>query len=55
MTKLRDHLGVDRDTGVGRKYQLLLPFDQPIELEVRVSPQRADTVQFEVQLKEIAS
>jgi transcriptional regulator with XRE-family HTH domain len=32
-------------------YQLLLPFDEPINLEVRMSPRHADTIHFEVQLK----
>ena len=62
MTKLRDHLGIpigtyeDRDApSEGQAYQLLLPFDRPIELELRVNPKRADTVQFQVRLKDIAS
>jgi transcriptional regulator with XRE-family HTH domain len=33
-----------------RTYQLQLPFDQPINLELRVFPQRADTIHVEVQL-----
>lgn len=32
-------------------HQLTLPFDQPINLELRVSPQRADTILFSVQWK----
>jgi transcriptional regulator with XRE-family HTH domain len=32
-------------------YQLQLPFEQPIDLELRISPQRADTIHLEVQLK----
>jgi len=30
-------------------HQLRLPFESPINLEVRISPQRADTVRFAVQ------
>jgi DNA-binding XRE family transcriptional regulator len=37
--------------GEGTTYQLLLPFDQAINLEVRVSAQKADTIHFEVQLR----
>jgi transcriptional regulator with XRE-family HTH domain len=61
MTKLRDHL----DVPIGSTdeveipqvitYQLLLPFDQPIGIEVKVAPGRQNSVQFEVQLKNIAS
>lgn len=32
-------------------YQLQLPFDQPINLELKISPQRADTLQVELHLK----
>ena len=62
MAKLCDHLripiGTSEDVDApseGRTYQLLLPFDQPLELELKVSPKRADTVQFQVQLKGVAS
>jgi DNA-binding XRE family transcriptional regulator len=36
-------------------YQLLLPFDQPIHLDLKVLPQTADTIHFEVRLKRNAS
>lgn len=61
MTKLRDVLGVpigsneDLDAPEPTTYQLLLPFDRPIGIELKVAPQRADTVQFQVQLKNLAS
>ena len=66
MTKLRDHLQMPIGTneeatevlnaqpGHQNLYQLALAFDQPIELELRVMPQKADSVQFQVRLKDIA-
>lgn len=62
MTKLRDHLGLpigsDEDadaTAERRSYQLLLPFDQVIEVHLKVLPKSADAVQFEVQFRDFAS
>jgi transcriptional regulator with XRE-family HTH domain len=59
MTKLRDHLNMPIGSNEGPEapdngqvYQLLLPFEQPIDLELRVTPKRADAVQFEVRLIE---
>lgn len=43
--------GQAEEQGESLTYQLLLPFDRPINLELRVSPQRADTIHLEVQLK----
>jgi transcriptional regulator with XRE-family HTH domain len=37
--------------GEGTTYQFLLPFDQPINLELRVSAQKADTIHFEARLR----
>jgi transcriptional regulator with XRE-family HTH domain len=39
----------------GRTVQLPLPFDPPIHLELRISPQRADTLHFEVVWKDKVS
>jgi transcriptional regulator with XRE-family HTH domain len=36
-------------------YQLILPFDQPISLELKMSPQKAETIHFEVRFKRTAS
>ncbi len=61
MTKLHDHLGVligtqeDNSSRSESVYQLTLPFDQVINLEVRVGPKRADAVQIQVQLRSLAS
>jgi DNA-binding XRE family transcriptional regulator len=43
----------DREAAQGESltYQLLLPFDQPINLELRVSAQKADTIHFEARLR----
>jgi transcriptional regulator with XRE-family HTH domain len=38
-----------------RSYQMVLPFGHDSNIELRVSPQRADTIRFEVQLHEKAS
>jgi hypothetical protein len=62
MTKLHDHLAMPIGAieppletptaeAVDRTYQLGLPFDQPINLELRVSPSGTDPVQFEVHIK----
>ena len=32
-------------------YQLHLPFEAPVNLEVRIAPKRADTIHFAVQVK----
>jgi hypothetical protein len=58
MTKLRDHLripiGTNESTESNR--QLLFPFDfERFAVELRIEPQRADTVQFQVRLKDIAT
>jgi transcriptional regulator with XRE-family HTH domain len=62
MTKLRDHLQMPIGTSEDaiapiddRTYQFLLPFDPPIDLELKVTPKRPDIVQFQVQLKSAAS
>ena len=41
--------------GEEQSYQLSLPFSPPISLELRVSPQRADTIHFAIQWKNKAS
>ena len=63
MVKLRDHLhmpiGTDeapqeanRSLEVG--YQLVLPFDQPANLELKVTRKSEDVVQVELRLKALA-
>ena len=62
MTKLRDYLQVpigtqendDQQAGLN-SYQLVFPFDRTINLEVRISPQRTEAVQVQVQFKSVAS
>jgi hypothetical protein len=63
MIKLRDHLqmpiGTDevaQETSgwVEVGYQLVLPFDQPTNLELRVTRKTQDVVQLEVRLKGLA-
>lgn len=48
---LSDGTPAERD----HSYQMLLPFGQASNLELRISPQRADTIRFEVQLHDRAS
>ena len=56
LPKLTQQLNNEEDAqGEGVTYQLQLPFAQPINLEVKVSPQKADTIHFEVQFKRKAS
>lgn len=62
MTKLRDHLklpigtheDVDQQTAES-VYQLILPFNRAVGLELRVIPKTAATVQIQVQIKNLAS
>jgi hypothetical protein len=62
MAKLRDHLNlpigthedVDQQTAES-VYQLVLSFDRPVDLELRVIPKTAATVQTQVQIKNLAS
>jgi len=41
----------DADRIAGKTYQLFLPFDQPMDLEVRVSPKKPASIRLEVEWK----
>lgn len=58
IAKLSDHLGVSIGSAEHpvsaaspEVHQLSLPFQPRLEVELRIRPKRADTVQLEVQLK----
>jgi transcriptional regulator with XRE-family HTH domain len=56
ITRLAEYLSTGPESqDESHTYQLVLPFDQPINLELRVSPHRADAIHFRVQLKSLAS
>jgi transcriptional regulator with XRE-family HTH domain len=53
MDKLVEYLNTDPGSQNERHtYQLELPFDQPINIELRISPQRAESIHFLVKLKD---
>jgi len=57
MAKLVEHLDIRIGpirASESQVHQLLLPFDPPINVELRLTPQRADTIQFLLQLKDLA-
>jgi transcriptional regulator with XRE-family HTH domain len=52
----KDILGDEEDTPVESvTYQLLLPFDEPVKLDFRMSPHSTDKVNLTVQVKRKAS
>jgi transcriptional regulator with XRE-family HTH domain len=61
MTKLSDHLGIPVGSdekaleSLSREtIQMLLPFEKPVNIEFRIGPRRADAVQIQVQIKDLA-
>ena len=55
LEELLERTGESNAEEQGTVQQLLLPFDRPMVLELRMSPQKADSVQFQVRLKDVAS
>jgi hypothetical protein len=52
LPKLSEQLkSTSEDLGDGVTYQLLLPFDQPLDLMLKLSAQTADTIHFQVQVR----
>ncbi len=43
---------LDAEKARTRTYQLRLPFDEPVDLEVRIAPKKAATVQVDLEWKQ---